>query len=153
MDRGNEWGNALVPQSRAHLRAPWSPPFPPARQRGGSAPPPGRRPAEAGGALHINGMDAEFEKRITWDAESLAQLTVLNPQDRPSAYRALIDKGTAMLSEAIAEAAAEKERAPEGARPLTRLSPLRYLHGRAVRRASRASSSKDSCIRAGLASM
>jgi len=79
-------------------------------------------------------MDAEFEKRITWDAESLAQLTVLNPQDRPSAYRALIDKGTAMLSEAIAEAAAEKERAPEGARPLTRLSPLRYLHGRAVRR-------------------
>jgi hypothetical protein len=60
-----------------------------------------------------------FEDRISWDAESLEQLVILNPEDRPSAYRALIERGQAMLSEVIAEAADEKERAPEGDRPLT----------------------------------
>jgi hypothetical protein len=62
----------------------------------------------------------EFEDRLSWDAESLAQLVILNPQDRPSAYRAMIDRGTAKLSEALAEAVreAEKEKGrPKDARP------------------------------------
>ena len=41
---------------------------------------------------------------------------ILNRQDGPSAYRALIDRGTAMLSEAIAEAVreADKKKPAEG---------------------------------------
>ena len=53
----------------------------------------------------MTGMDTEFARRITWDAESLGQLVVLNPQARPSAYRATIDRGTAALQEVIVEAA------------------------------------------------
>jgi hypothetical protein len=58
----------------------------------------------------MTGMDTEFERRITWDAESLGQLVVLNPQARPSAYRALIERGQAKLSEALREAVDEKAR-------------------------------------------
>jgi hypothetical protein len=51
----------------------------------------------------------EFTERLSWDRESLAQLVILNPQDRPSAYRAMIDRGTPKLSEALAEAVREAE--------------------------------------------
>ena len=59
---------------------------------------------------HINEMDTEFERRISWDGESLRQLVILNPEDRSGLWRAMVEREGAMLSQALAEAVAEMER-------------------------------------------
>jgi glutathione synthase/RimK-type ligase-like ATP-grasp enzyme len=48
-------------------------------------------------------LSKEFEERLSWDATSLAQLVILNPADR---YRAIIDRGTDLVREALHEAVA-----------------------------------------------
>jgi hypothetical protein len=66
-------------------------------------------------------MCNSFEDRISWDGESLRQLVILNPEDRPGAqpgdlWRTLFDREAAMMSEAIREVLAEQTAPPPASR-------------------------------------
>jgi hypothetical protein len=57
---------------------------------------------------------SSLDERITWDLESLKQLEILNPRDRPGAlpgdiWRRMYEREAAIMSAAIAEVLAEQQ--------------------------------------------